>query len=59
MGETEEVLAELADVAYQVLLRNGLRGSFLEVELELWRALRAAYYQAALAPRRGLLAEAV
>jgi hypothetical protein len=45
MGETEEILADLTDAAYQVLLRHGLRGSFLEAELELWRQLRATYYR--------------
>lgn len=37
----EEFLGQLTDAAYQVALRHGLRGSFLDVELELWRELRA------------------
>jgi hypothetical protein len=36
----EEYLAELTDAAYRVALRHGLKGAFVDVELELWRALR-------------------
>jgi hypothetical protein len=36
----EELLADLTQAAYGVTLRHGFRGSFLEVELELWRVLR-------------------
>jgi hypothetical protein len=39
---TEELLARLADAAYRVALRRGVRGPFIDLELELWRALRAA-----------------
>jgi hypothetical protein len=38
---TEELLARLTSAAYQVALRNGLRAPFIDVELELWRELRA------------------
>jgi DNA-binding response OmpR family regulator len=38
----EAALAAAAQAAYQVALRHGLRGSFLECELELWQALRGA-----------------
>jgi hypothetical protein len=37
---TEEFLAELSAAAYGVALKHGLRGSFLDVELDLWRELR-------------------
>lgn len=37
---SEQLLAELTAAAYEVALRHGLRGSFLEAELELWRELR-------------------
>jgi hypothetical protein len=37
---SEEYLAELTDAAYRVALRHGLKGAFVDVELELWRALR-------------------
>jgi hypothetical protein len=36
----EEVTAWLADAIYQVALRRGITGSFLDVELELWAATR-------------------
>jgi hypothetical protein len=43
-GETasiaEELLAELAAAAYGVALRHGIKGPFIDVELELWRELR-------------------
>jgi hypothetical protein len=39
---SEEVIAELAAVAYRVALRHGLRAPFIDVELDLWRELRAA-----------------
>ncbi len=39
-GASEHLLAELTAAAYEVALRHGLRGSFLDVELELWRELR-------------------
>jgi hypothetical protein len=38
---TEDAIAELAAAAYRVALRHGLRAPFIEVELDLWRALRA------------------
>jgi hypothetical protein len=38
---SEEVIAELAAVAYRVALRHGLRAPFIDVELELWHELRA------------------
>jgi hypothetical protein len=37
----EQLLAELASAAYQVALRHGLKGPFIDVELDLWRELRA------------------
>jgi len=39
----EEMEAELTQAAYQVALRRGFSGSFLDVELGLWQALREAY----------------
>ena len=39
----EELVAELTSAAYSVALRHGIGGSFLEVELELWRELRAVF----------------
>jgi hypothetical protein len=37
----EGLLAALAAAAYGVALRHGLKGPFIDVELELWRELRA------------------
>ncbi len=36
----EDLLAELTATAYGVALRHGLKGPFIDVELELWRELR-------------------
>ena len=44
---TEEVVAELAAAAYRVALRHGTQGSFIDLELDLWRALRSAVADAA------------
>jgi len=38
---TDEVVAELAAAAYRVALRHGTRGAFIDLELDLWRALRS------------------
>jgi hypothetical protein len=35
--------AELSDAAYQVALEHGFRGSFLDLRLDLWKALRRAF----------------
>ena len=40
--DRDEFLARLATTAYQVALRHGIRGSFAELELDLWHELRAA-----------------
>jgi hypothetical protein len=45
----DDFVAELAEAAYQVVLRHGLRGPFLDVELELWGALREAFARALVA----------
>jgi hypothetical protein len=37
----EDFLAELTEAAYEAALRHGLKGPFVDVELELWRELRA------------------
>ncbi len=36
----EEFLAKLTTAAYGVALRHGLRGSFLDAQMEIWFALR-------------------
>jgi hypothetical protein len=35
----EETSAQLTEAAYQVALRRGFSGSFIDVELDLWKAL--------------------
>jgi hypothetical protein len=40
--DRDAFLARLATIAYQVALRHGIRGSFAELELDLWHELRAA-----------------
>ena len=40
-AEAEELLAELAQAAYRVALRHGIKGPFIDVELDLCRELRA------------------
>jgi len=44
-NDEDELLAELTDIAYRVLLRQGLRRPFVDVELELWDEIRRAYRQ--------------
>ena len=44
----EELAATVTDIAYQALLQHGLRRSFVDVELDLWRQIRSAL---ASAPR--------
>jgi hypothetical protein len=39
----DEFVAELTDIAYRALLRQGLTRPFVEVELELWSEIRQAY----------------
>ena len=41
-SEKEELAAHLTDVAYRRLLDQGLTGSFLDLELGLWRDIRVA-----------------
>jgi hypothetical protein len=38
----EALVAEATDAAYRVLLEHGCRGSFLDLELELWNSLAMA-----------------
>ena len=38
----EDYAAELTEAAYPIVLRHGVWGNWLDVELELWRALTGA-----------------
>jgi len=49
---SEERIAHLTDVAYQAILERGFRGSFLDLELSLWNAIRASVEQSI--PKRTL-----
>jgi hypothetical protein len=42
---SETLLAELASAAYRVALRHGLKGPFIDVELDLWHTLRVVLAQ--------------
>jgi hypothetical protein len=37
---SEELLAVLTAVAYRVALRHGIKGPFIDLELDLWHELR-------------------
>jgi len=43
----EEFVARLTTTAYQVALRQGIKGSFADLYLNLWKALRAEYERGA------------
>ena len=49
-SDAEDVIAEVTEIAYQALLRDGLQGSFVDVELRLWREIRDTYYRRLHAP---------
>ena len=38
--DAEDRIARLTDAAYQVALQNGLSGSFIDVQLGIWSAIR-------------------
>jgi hypothetical protein len=48
----DELAAHLTEAAYGVALRHGIKGSFLEFELALWKALRAVVANGAGGERR-------
>jgi hypothetical protein len=39
--EAEDRIARLTDAAYRVALQHGLAGSFVEVQLGIWSAIRS------------------
>ena len=39
----DDLIARLADIAYEAVLRRGLRQSFLELRLEIWYEVRSAF----------------
>lgn len=47
----DDLPARLTDIAYQALLRHGLRQSFLDIELELWHDIRESFRDPAIEAR--------
>jgi len=39
----EDFLARITEAAYDVVLRQGLQRSFVDVELELWQQIRSVF----------------
>jgi hypothetical protein len=39
--DLERLVAELTEAAYSVALRHGIKGTFVDLELGLWDAIRA------------------
>ena len=50
-NQHEDLVAQVTDIAYQTLLTQGLEKPFLDVELELWRKIKAALQEPSGAPR--------
>lgn len=50
VASSDEFAAQLTDAAYQAALQHGLGGSFLEIELSIWTAVRSVV-QADESPR--------
>ncbi len=46
----EDFLARIAEAAYDVVLRQGLQRSFVDVELELWQKVRSVFRNEVLFP---------
>lgn len=55
-NDTDDIVARITDIAYRALLNQGLSRPFVDVELALWRDIRAAYH--ATAPAGAATAEA-
>jgi hypothetical protein len=50
-NQHEDLVAQVTDIAYRTVLKQGLDKSFLDVELELWRQIRDALQEPSGAPR--------
>ena len=37
LGQREDWIAQLTEIAYRAILKRGYRGSFLELELAIWQ----------------------
>ncbi|MGD9858021.1 MAG: hypothetical protein AB7U20_24000 [Planctomycetaceae bacterium] len=42
-ADAEDRIARLSDAAYQVALQHGFAGSFVEVQLGIWSAIRRVF----------------
>jgi hypothetical protein len=42
---TEDFIAAITDIAYRAVLRQGMRESFVDVQLRLWNEIRDAYHE--------------
>jgi hypothetical protein len=47
---SEDFLARITEAAYDVVLRQGLQRSFVDVELELWQKVRSVFRSEVLLP---------
>jgi len=47
---SEDFLARITEAAYDVVLRQGLQRSFVDVELELWQKVRNVFRTEVLLP---------
>ena len=45
----DDLIARLADIAYEAVIRRGLRQSFLDLRLEIWNDIRSAFAAGTLA----------
>jgi hypothetical protein len=52
----EDLGADLAEAAYPVALRHGVRGPSVDVELDVWKAIRRVLRGTPAASRQDLLA---
>ena len=51
----EDFLARITEAAYDVLLRQGLQRSFVDVELELWQQIRNVFRNELVSPSRATI----
>jgi hypothetical protein len=63
LTDPDDLVAELTDAAYRFALRHGFKGTFVELELGLWDAIRARQwtikeFASALPPSRTMLRSA-
>ena len=52
-GKSEDLLGELAEAARLATGRQGLKGAFIDVELDLWQAVQARLRRSMGGPMTG------